>query len=156
MIDMNDMAHKVGLPKKDIMEKLEDSILDVVHMRSVRRYIRGILSAAQNRQAAAAAAAAAPQQQQLNLPPPGPPLPAASQQNNTSNVPGSSKTAGPVMVQCPVMKMGYACVECTEKVQRSKMQDHLACHIATLTKRLHELEEIVDTMRNGPEVVDLG
>ena len=62
-----------------------------------------------------------------------------------------------VLVACPTLLMGYSCVECTERMAKHNVVDHLAGHIATLTKRLHELEEEVGRMKNGGrEVVDLG
>jgi len=50
---------------------------------------------------------------------------------------------------CPLMAMGYSGLECTEMVQgQGQLVQHVACHVATLWKRLEELEVQVQDLRS--------
>jgi hypothetical protein len=50
------------------------------------------------------------------------------------------------------MKMGYACVECDAKMRKCHIVDHLAVHIATLMKRMHDLETEMEELKGGGKV----
>jgi hypothetical protein len=124
-LKMIDMAKKVGLPKKEIMRKLEDRILDPIHMRSVRRYIRGIVEMSKEM----ASRKDTPKQPQKE-----PPVQQGQEDTKKRKKPEQHS------IPCPLLRMGYAGVECEEMVSRHKIMEHLACHVATLTKRVNELE----------------
>lgn len=131
---------KVGMNVSLLSKKLDDETLDHIHHRSLRRYLIDEM----NRQELPSQ----PPQVLLDVP-------AQVQVQQQQQVPKSSSGVG--LINCPILKMGYACVECKEKIQKNRVLDHLAGHVATLMKRVYELENDVKELKNGGkvEVVDL-
>lgn len=163
----------IGIPFKYIMEKLQDGTLDHIHMRKIKNYLvdaeHRLLSPMTSVGAAsmqgASHSSAVPallldSDNNIVAPPPLEPSeteamehpmehPMASvseqQQHPVAKKPRTVRFAA-----CPVLKMGYAGVECpaSGSIVCNKMVEHLAAHIATLTKRVNELEMALEDLRH--------
>jgi hypothetical protein len=136
------IIEKVGMNVATLLKKLDDQTLDHIHHRSLRRYLIDWKND-MDKQAEERENRRRVQQQMAPMP-----------TSNTEQVvqPVSSTTG---MVSCPCLKMGYAGVECTEKMHKNKVLDHVAGHVATLIKRVNELEKEVDELRNHGKAVVL-
>ena len=141
----SDVLTNTGLSLQCIEEKIDMKILDPLHMRSLVRYIRSIIQMSQDMSQQQHTHSGAPPPPPVPLPPPvgGAPPPAvgaaAQQKRSYQQHP---------KVPCPIMKMGYASVECKETMKRCHVLDHLAGHVATLMKRVQELEMEVRDLRS--------
>lgn len=169
----------IGIPFKYIMEKLQDGTLDHIHMRKIKKYLVdaehkllssplpsvmgvGTASMSITQQEAAAVPALLLDSDNNIIAPPIIAPPTTEQPPMTASV---SEQQHPVakkprllsravrFAACPVLKMGYAGVECpaSGSIVCNKMVEHLAAHIATLTKRVNELEMALEDLRGNNE-----
>ncbi len=155
----NAIKKLVGLSVSTLLEKLEDATLDHIHHRRLRRYLvdakkrldEQVEKSRLARQQRAQDAQIAMQNMVQGL------------QNAVQNPIPAIPIGEPVvqekkerLVGCPILQMGYAGIECQEKMPKSKVLEHLAGHVATLMKRVKELEQDMDTLRHGGnQVVNL-
>lgn len=190
------MSKYVGMPAVYIVEKLGGGVLDHIHHRKAREYIRGVFCrnrlivqeqsdraaarAERAERAAAAVEAAALAAATAALVPAG----AIAQRQEEGEVQGGggigtitrgcrggrrggrrprqdveeeggddARHSGggnncALLGVCPVMTMGYASVQCTERVSKARMVEHLAGHVATLMKQMHEVQQEMMVIRN--------
>jgi hypothetical protein len=165
----------IGIPFKYIMEKLQDGTLDHIHMRKIKNYlvdaehrllslplpsVMGVGTADRTasmsitQQASGCAAITSEEAAQ-----PESAVPALLLDSNDniiappiiSEQPSAKKPRTVRFAACPVLKMGYAGVECpaSGSIVCNKMVEHLAAHIATLTKRVNELEMALEELRGN-------
>ncbi len=158
----NAIKKEVGLSVSTLLEKIEDATLDHIHHRRLRRYLVDAKKRLDEQVERSRAARVAREQNARDA--------MQNMQNMVQGLQNAVQNAIPAipigepvvqekkerLVGCPILQMGYAGIECQEKMPKSKVLDHLAGHVATLMKRVKELEQDMDTLRHGGnQVVDL-
>lgn len=129
LLKARDITKAVGLPIKVIREKLLDRTLDVIHLRKTKDYLQGIVKIGND--------LAKVMQDKIVS-------------NPTVSVSNPRKKRKMELIDCPLLAMGYAGIECPEKIQKDEVVQHIACHVATLYKRLLDLERTMDPTHEIP------
>lgn len=159
-IRKNDIIKKeVGLAVSVLLDKLEDATLDHIHHRRLRRYLVESKKRSEEQMERSRLVRERINQRRIRE------VRDAIQGQNSPDgaipaIPIGEPIGEPLvapmgrMVGCPILQMGYANIQCDEKMPKSKVLEHLAGHVATLMKRVRELEQDVEGMRKGA-MVDL-
>ena len=158
------IEREVGLPFKYIMDKLGDSTLDHIHLRKLKKHITELSTGIMSVDPPAPMSQPPPVHvtPPVQVPPPAAdshhrasPTQTNSQPQFNPSMPAASPRPLPpkrprVLLQCPILKMGYVGVEChSGNIPKSQLVEHLATHVATLMKRVNELENRLDLAHKG-------
>ena len=154
----------IGLSFRYIMEKLNDGTLDHIHMRKIKKYLvdeesrmARVLRTTERAEEEEHTMMSGPPALLLQTAVPALLVVDAEEEvaQAVGGAPGEPQKPPPKKRQkrfttCPVLSMGYGGVEChAGSIMCSKMVEHLATHIATLTKRVNELEMAVEACKAG-------
>ena len=117
LLKVSDLSKAVGLPGKQIAEKVYDGTLDPVHLRKTREYLKEIVEIGNQ-------LVGTFRPKMLHC--------------RTEKSSGSGAAGG--VVPCPLLAMGYTGLTCTEIMPKNEVLQHVSCHVATLWKRVEQLE----------------
>lgn len=125
LLKVGDLSKAVGLPGKQILEKVYDGTLDPVHLRKTGEYLKEIVEIGNQ-------LVGTFRPKMLHC--------GGVSRKEKSSSSSCSSGGSSVLVACPLLAMGYTGLTCTEIMPKNEVLQHVSCHVATLWKRVEQLE----------------